>query len=254
MADFELMLTADSRGLVSGDKALDHIASTAEKTERQVTRATSSISKGMDHVGRQSIFASQQMRMTSMQLSQVAQQASATGNWLQAIAIQLPDLALGFGPIGILAGAAAGALLPLAANLVMTQDEAEDLAKIIKELESATEAYEQAVVNASLSGTELVARFGEQAEGAQEVYDALRQIAELKYFETLQAAQSGISDAMSKLSETVEHVRSATTNMLPQPMSPDKVPLGLPRGCKQVTCSGPADKTFALPPLSATRR
>jgi hypothetical protein len=49
--------------------------------------------------------------MMAMQLSQVAQQASVTGNWLQAIAIQLPDLALGFGPIGIAAGAAAGAIL-----------------------------------------------------------------------------------------------------------------------------------------------
>jgi len=49
--------------------------------------------------------------MMAMQLSQVAQQASVTGNWLQALAIQIPDLALGFGPIGIAAGAAAGATL-----------------------------------------------------------------------------------------------------------------------------------------------
>ena len=48
------------------------------------------------------------MRQASMQLSQVAQQGSVTGNYLQALAIQLPDLALGFGTVGIIAGALAG--------------------------------------------------------------------------------------------------------------------------------------------------
>lgn len=215
MSDFELMLTADSRGLVSGDKALDKIGATAEKTERQVTKATGAMSKGLDQAGKSSIYASQQMRMTSMQLSQVAQQASVTGNWIQAIAIQLPDLALGFGTFGILAGAAAGALLPLLANLVSTEDEADDLAKTIKTLQSATEAYEQAVANASLTGAELVSRFGEQAEQAQEVYEALRRIAELDYYRTLSAAQEGISSALSGLEDSVGRVQVATTNFFP---------------------------------------
>jgi molecular chaperone GrpE (heat shock protein) len=52
-----------------------------------------------------------QARMMALQLSQVAQQTQVTGNFLQSLAIQLPDLALGFGPIGIAAGIAAGAAL-----------------------------------------------------------------------------------------------------------------------------------------------
>jgi hypothetical protein len=126
MSDFELLLTADSRGLVSGDRALDQIASTAEKTERQVTRASGSMSKGLEQVGQKSIYASQQLRMQAMQLSQVAQQASVTGNVMQAIAIQLPDLALGFGPIGILAGAAAGAVLSYFSAIMDNEDPASD--------------------------------------------------------------------------------------------------------------------------------
>jgi archaellum component FlaC len=51
-----------------------------------------------------------QMRQASMQLSQVAQQGSVTGNYLQALAIQLPDLALGFGTVGIIVGALAGTI------------------------------------------------------------------------------------------------------------------------------------------------
>lgn len=58
-----------------------------------------------------------QMRMAAMQLSQVAQQAQTTGNILGALAIQLPDLALGFGPVGIAAGIAAGAALTYFSNI-----------------------------------------------------------------------------------------------------------------------------------------
>ncbi|MBO0141513.1 hypothetical protein JZX87_10095 [Agrobacterium sp. Ap1] len=216
MSDFELMLTADSRGLVSGERALDSIASTAERTQTRAGKALEHVGKAANDVGKQSVFASQQMRMTSMQLSQVAQQASATGDWLQAIAIQLPDLALGLGPIGILAGAAAGALLPLAANLIMTQEEAEELADKIGDLEKATDAYEKAVANASMSGSDLVEKFGAQAKGAQEVYDVLRQIAELDYYKKLSEAQAAIGSAMSDLQSSVERVQSATKNFFPE--------------------------------------
>ncbi|WP_156394405.1 phage tail tape-measure protein [Mesorhizobium sp. Root172] len=54
-----------------------------------------------------------QMRMVAMQLSQVAQQTQTSGNFIQALAIQLPDLALGFGVVGIALGVVAGILLPL---------------------------------------------------------------------------------------------------------------------------------------------
>lgn len=54
---------------------------------------------------------SNSLRMAAMQLSQVAQQGSATGNYLQALAIQLPDLALGFGTVGIALGVLGGVML-----------------------------------------------------------------------------------------------------------------------------------------------
>tara|TARA_R110002096_G_C14661646_1_gene728185 strand:+ start:12299 stop:13927 length:1629 start_codon:yes stop_codon:yes gene_type:complete len=63
------------------------------------------------------------MRMASMQLSQVAQQGSVTGNYLQALAIQLPDLALGFGTVGIIAGALAGSLAMPLYNAIVGVDE-----------------------------------------------------------------------------------------------------------------------------------
>ncbi|MER8806023.1 phage tail tape-measure protein [Mesorhizobium australicum] len=55
----------------------------------------------------------QSMRMMAMQLSQVAQQTQAGAGFIQALAIQLPDLALGFGTVGIALGVVAGIMLPL---------------------------------------------------------------------------------------------------------------------------------------------
>ncbi|RUX08200.1 MAG: phage tail tape-measure protein [Mesorhizobium sp.] len=63
-----------------------------------------------------------QMRMVAMQLSQVAQQTQAGAGFIQALAIQLPDLALGFGAVGIAFGVLAGILLPLIHAGKLTSD------------------------------------------------------------------------------------------------------------------------------------
>jgi hypothetical protein len=78
-----------------------------------------------------------QLRMAAMQLSQVAQQTQATGHFIQALAIQLPDLALGFGPIGIAAGVAAGAVLTYFANVL---GQSQESAAALKQQEDAIKA------------------------------------------------------------------------------------------------------------------
>lgn len=74
---------------------------------------------------------STQLRMASMQLSQVAQQTSATGNFMQALAIQLPDLALGFGTVGIALGILGGILLQTDMAIVGVQYALNGLADIL---------------------------------------------------------------------------------------------------------------------------
>lgn len=77
---------------------------------------------------------SNSLRQASMQLSQVAQQGSVTGNYLQALAIQLPDLALGLGTVGIIAGAVAGSLaIPLINALKGSTAAFDDMNKSIRE-------------------------------------------------------------------------------------------------------------------------
>jgi hypothetical protein len=82
-----------------------------------------------------------QSRMMAQQLSQVAQQASATGNWVQALAILLPDMALGFGAVGIAAGVLASVTLPLLASMFSSNsEEAKAAAESADRLKAALDA------------------------------------------------------------------------------------------------------------------
>lgn len=180
MTDFAtLVLAADSRGLVTGEQALDRLATAAEKTERRTAKSLSDVGKAAEQVGKQSAFASQNSRMMAMQLSQVAQQASATGNVLQAIAIQLPDLALGFGPIGIAAGAAAGAVLAYFASY----EDGGDANQILKEQEELIR--------------QVADRWGEAAPALQ------------AYIDTLDRAKTAAEDAAAQQVFADEQFRSA---------------------------------------------
>jgi len=214
-----LVLAADSRGLVSGEQALNSIAATAERAENRVSKANDNVSKGMQQVGRQSILASQQTRMAALQLSQVAQQASATGNWVQALAIQLPDLTLGFGTVGIAAGVVAGALLPLIANMVSSGEQAKRLEDAMDGLDGALDGYREAVENALLPAGDLIEKFGGQAEGAERVYEAMRKIKELEFHEAMTAARDAIAGSLEEIADSMERYDFASASF----MHPDAI-------------------------------
>lgn len=115
-----------------------------------------------------------QSRMAAMQLSQVAQQTAATGDFVRALAIQLPDLALGFGAVGIGIGVVAGALLPMAANLVTGRDNAEELESAMDSLSTASYDYTRAADQAKLSVSELALEFGSAAEEAKRAFEFMQ--------------------------------------------------------------------------------
>lgn len=123
-----LAFQVNTKSLASASTSLKNFKKVGEDTERSIMRNTSNIKTSFQSVapaisgtGKAAATASPKMagfghqaRMMSMQLSQVAQQGSVTGNYLQALAIQLPDLMLGFGTLGIIIGAVAGSLaMPL---------------------------------------------------------------------------------------------------------------------------------------------
>ena len=85
---------------------------------------------------------SQKLRGASQQLSQVGQQTMATGDFVQALAIQLPDLGLAFGAAGAAAGLLAGIALPMLVSAFGgASEKAAALAAATTGLTDATEAF-----------------------------------------------------------------------------------------------------------------
>ncbi|WP_043775383.1 hypothetical protein, partial [Roseivivax isoporae] len=119
-------------------------ARTARNNENRFKAANKNVERSFRDVDRgASAMASGGLRQASMQLSQVAQQGAATGNYLQALAIQAPDLALGFGALGIAAGAAIPILFGVA-QAAMGAKEGIEKIDVQAAYSSATSAIEAA--------------------------------------------------------------------------------------------------------------
>lgn len=156
--------------------------STAAKTTNSALKAAST---GMNSFAFQS-------RMAAMQLSQVAQQTMAGGGFIRALSIQLPDLALGFGAVGIAAGVAGGILLPMAADLLTGADNAEEMEDALDSLTSAYESFSSATDMARMTVSELSLEFGNFAADMQRTFDILQGVA-------LERVVSGLSASIAAL-------------------------------------------------------
>lgn len=149
----KVAIQADTTGLKKGETALKNFKKVGDSTEKSIIRNTAGMNAGFKSVT-PSIKATSsaavdatpkmqgfghQARMVSMQLSQVAQQGSVTGNYLQALAIQLPDLMLGFGALGIVIGAVAGSLASYFVNSARDAENASG--DLLDEIYNLTDGY-----------------------------------------------------------------------------------------------------------------
>lgn len=102
-------------------------------------------------------------RGAAQQLSQVGQQTMATGNFIQALAIQLPDLGLAFGAVGAAVGLVGGIALPLLVGaLIGTSAQSAEAAAQAERLKAAYEAVGEASTNLQVKIDKL--RFGVDEE------------------------------------------------------------------------------------------
>jgi len=177
----------------------------ANKLEKIWKSSNSRVSRSFQQVDRSaSTFARGGMRNVSLQLSQVAQQASATGDPLREEAIQLPDLTLGFGVLGIAIGAVAGALLPLAVDFFKSGENARDLDETIGDLSASVERYEKALKRALTPSGDLKEEYGELAEQARALFEAQSKLEKLDALASLRDAQVGIADQFGSLAGVTE--------------------------------------------------
>lgn len=167
----ELGIRVDSNPATKAAKQLDALTASAVRAEdaaQDLAVASSrKLAPGMAAGGQQS-------RLMAMQLSQVAQQASATGNWIQALAIQLPDMAMGFGAVGIAAGVLASVTLPLLAGMLSSsEEEAATFAEQLDALRGITDQLKAAQDILATSLPELYEQYGTYALRVREAAAAL---------------------------------------------------------------------------------
>ena len=142
LAALNIRITGDSKDLSAA-------VSTAQGDLNKLATASQATSKNMKVLQAGSVSTgtgmasmSQKLRGASQQLSQVGQQTMATGDFVQALAIQLPDLGLAFGAAGAAAGLLAGIALPMLVSAFGgASEKAAALAAATTGLTDATEAF-----------------------------------------------------------------------------------------------------------------
>ena len=183
-----------ARGVITSQEYSDSIARIQAQGARGIVGEFRGEVQGLSRSLRRSTFGD--MRMFSMQLSQVAQQGSITGDYMKALAFQLPDLALGFGTVGIAIGAIAGILATFALNMLDIGTETADFEELLGQLESALSRAD-AAIGAMVSGSmeDMVERFGAADEAVTGLLERLAAI--------------GIRDAEIALKATVSELDPA---------------------------------------------
>jgi hypothetical protein len=231
-----LGIRVDSSQLVKGTRDLDRMGDQAVVTGGQVTKATTQMSRGMATTavaaqGLSRSFNANTIRQTSLQLSQVFQQAQAGGGVLRALSIQAADIGLAFGTIGIFAGVAAGALIPLISGFFDLERDTRSTTERVDDLSNAFKSLQQAQDLAASSTEGLIERYGVVSAEILRIVEGLEraaltgfQIATREAVAGFQELESEVGRALGML-QTIEAVGgnrvrglAATFDTLPGPV------------------------------------
>lgn len=170
-----------------------------------------------------SAFSSFDLRGPMMQFSQIAQQATATGNVMQAVAIQAADIGMYFGAAGTAAGIAATLLIPMVANLWDTEAATKAAEKAQEEWQETLASAESHIANAESAlrmlgenGLDtLTEKYGEVTEGVREL---VRELASLEEEAAAREVSKLLSGLSSQISEGIEAVSGSVAGAMIQPM------------------------------------
>ncbi len=167
----------------------------ADRADNAFKKTNASAVKSFNTTAKASKNAAHGLRGMSQQLSQVVQQAQAGTNVFNALAMQLPDMVVGLGPVAILLGAVAGGLATIATNAILAKDETSQFEEAIEQLEGILKGLESALKNSNLTVDELIGKYG---EAAIEVRKLIRAQAELR----VSMAETALSESLPGLNET----------------------------------------------------
>lgn len=234
----------DTSDLAKGEAALDQFAGEGEKAEKRIDKSTKAIAADLkrpgaaaktlapemkgaarEATGFQNALKGPGVRNFAQQMNQVAQQTAAGGGFFRALTIQMPDLLLGFGTLGIAAGVAAPAIMGVVGALFSTENAGEALENRLESLSKAVSKYRSASNAISMTSQQLEDAFGSQSGAIQTALDFQAQLAKADAMRELEAGIVSVTKAFGGLSRS-EMVTHDTTRGFWASMF-DKAPVGL---------------------------
>lgn len=155
--------------VVGGDKMKAEFAQIGQTGTRAL--------KGIEGASKSSSFA---MQNAAYQVGDFFVQVAGGQAPTRALAQQLPQLLGSFGLFGAIAGAAVAALVPLIGSLFDTAEEGEKLDDVLKDMASATKAYQEAAKASRVSVQELATTYGELADEIANARDRTEELTRAK--------------------------------------------------------------------------
>lgn len=165
------------------------------KSNQQVAKSFAPIATAAQGMSRS---ATASLQNVSFQLQDIFVQISSGTAPSRALSQQLPQLLSGFGTMGIVAGTAAAALIPLIANLISTGDEAANADKAMDGLEGAFKAYSDYVKIATTDTSKLIEEYG---RFSGEIRDMSRMMAEISVGGIRDKARAALEPIKGELAE-----------------------------------------------------
>lgn len=214
----EIDVRADT---AQAEAALDRVGDTAATTGARVKTSTGKMTAGAVSSTRSFSVLGGQSRMLSQQLSQVAQQATATGQVGQALAVQAADIGLAFGTVGTIAGALIGIALPSLIRVFSdTGEEVVDTQEALDRFTSAMNRVDRASDIGVQSIAELRQEYGQFAEQVQfaarvvaqaALADGMREFGEVA--DALQTPLSGVASALDEYQSRVTQLEAVQRSL-----------------------------------------
>lgn len=179
----------------AGEKAFTDANGRAAASFTKIDKAVQNTSAQMRSLGQSSGGARSQLQNVGFQVQDIAVQIAGGTSAARAFSQQLPQLASGFGPVGVAIGTLAAVGIPL---LAMAFGDAEakgqTLNQAVDDLISSMGNYEEFMARAATSTAELSKEFGMFAAQVQGFSEFLAGVALAQTFEELNAVVDKLKD------------------------------------------------------------
>ncbi|AET73301.1 hypothetical protein EMVG_00015 [Emiliania huxleyi virus PS401] len=194
----EDLADAVRRGVVTQEDA-DQTLAMARTRYLGAAEGITASRNAVNDLGRTARNRQNAVRNLALQLSQVGQQGAVTGNYLGALAIQLPDMAIGFGTLGIAIGAVSAVLAPMVVDWLRGADAGEDLEEVVNRLATAMGELDSATQASRSPIEDLLGDYGRFVGRAEEILAVQRQLAYLDATDALSSVTAQMAEMFGAL-------------------------------------------------------